>query len=388
MTLNTLINWSKMGKKIAIFCAGQIGIATYEIFKKCGVIVDCFFDNDIRKFNKQIIDGCLCKDANLIKSKDKYIVFIGILEHHYNDIEADVRNKGFVNIGNFITIFDDIIINYPYLYKELVTWFQDYPVLEVFYVKKCSRNLDVLKRSVLKKKRIAVYTSIFGQYDSVYHPKIRPDNIDYYFISDNEKDADKGFIWIDAKKIIPNNITSPIKRNRYIKMHPHIIFPNYDYSIYVDGNIEIQEDISSFMRESNTGISVFMHPRRDCIFYEAITIVNFRRVTAVDVNAQMQRYIEEGMPIHYGLPEMSVIAREHNKPICKKIMNEWWDEFENGAQRDQLSFMYVMWKNNMGINDISSLGNDFRKSEYLEVKKHQIISQKVKNESKQELQVK
>lgn len=379
MTLNALINWSKKGNKISIFCAGQIGIATYVILKRCGVKADCFFDNDKKKHGREIVDGCICQNADLVKNKERYVIFIGISDNYYHEVEEDIKNKGFINIVNLIDVFDDVIENYPFLYKEMVTWFQNYPSLQVFYIRNPNKNSEALKYDVLKKKKIAVYTGIFGQYDSICCPKVKPQNIDYYFISDDECKIE-GFIWIDAKKIIPENVTSSIKRNRYIKMHPHILFPDYEYSIYVDGNVEIKKDISSFARESSTGISVFMHPSRDCIFYEAIAIVNFRRVSAIDVNKQMERYIKEGMPLHYGLPEMSVIAREHNKPICKKIMNEWWNEFEHGAQRDQLSFMYVMWKNNMGIKDISSLGNDFRKSECLEVREHQIISYKVKNE--------
>lgn len=382
MTLKTLMEWQEDGNKIAVFCAGKIGIAIYEIFKKCGVSVDCFFDSDAGKHGRVIVDGCFCRDAELAGDKEEYIVFIGILDRYYEEAWVEAGNRGFTNIADFTEIFDDIIVNYPDLYRELVDWFQDYPLLEVFYVRQPNKNSEAPEHGLLRNrsKRIAVYTSIFGQYDSVYQPLARPDNIDYYFISDGEKPYTSAYTWIDAKRVIPDEITSPVKRNRYVKMHPHLIFPDYEYSIYVDGNIEIRKDISSFMRESDTGISVFMHPRRDCIFYEAITIVNFRRVAAEDVNRQMGRYIKEGMPLHYGMPEMPVIAREHNRPACRKIMEEWWDEFNGGAQRDQLSFMYVLWKNGMGMENIASLGKDYRESEYLEVKKHRTVSMRVKNE--------
>lgn len=203
ITRNTLINWSEKGNKIAIFCAGQIGVATYEILKKCGVEVYCFFDNDKKKFDKEIIDGCFCRNAELIKDKDKYIIFIGILDHYYDEVEEKVKNRGFANIANFIELFDDIIVNYPYLYMDLITWFQNYPLLEVFYVKNPNRNSEAFKYNVLEKKRIAVYTSVFGEYDNISRIKIKPDNIDYYLVSDDEKGKINGYIWIDAKKLFP-----------------------------------------------------------------------------------------------------------------------------------------------------------------------------------------
>ena len=51
-------------------------------------------------------------------------------------------------------------------------------------------------------------------------------------------------------------------------------------------------------------------------------------------------------------------------------MEEWWKEFSNGTQRDQLSFMYVMWKNRMTLKDIASLGNDAHESDAIKFQKH------------------
>ena len=69
------------------------------------------------------------------------------------------------------------------------------------------------------------------------------------------------------------------------------------------------------------------------------------------------------MPIHYGLGEMPIIAREHLKKECVSIMETWWEEFENESQRDQLSFTYAMWKNGYKITDLGCLGYDVRNSD-------------------------
>ena len=34
-------------------------------------------------------------------------------------------------------------------------------------------------------------------------------------------------------------------------------------------------------------------------------------------------------------------------------MDDWWREFDDGAQRDQLSFMYALWKNGFSANDMN-----------------------------------
>lgn len=163
-------------------------------------------------------------------------------------------------------------------------------------------------------------------------------------------------------------------------MHPHLFLGAYAYSVYMDGNILIKDDISSFLRESRTGISVFMHPMRECIYYEALSIVNFKRVNADDVCRQMNRYFAEGMPYRYGLAEMPVIAREHMKTECIDVMETWWDEFDSESQRDQLSFMYALWKNNFTLDDLESLGEDVRKCSRIEFCSHVKESRNVKNQ--------
>ena len=227
--------------------------------------------------------------------------------------------------------------------------------------------------------KIAVYTSVFGEYDNIYDPKFVSDDIDYYYVSEYPVSATHVFQWIDSSLVIPANIDSPVKKNRFIKMHPQLLFPDYQYSVYIDGNIEVLGDMSLLNPMCASGISVFKHPERDCIYYEGITIANYKRVPVDEVQTHLKRYLSEGYPLHFGMPEMSVILREHNNPICKKIMELWWNEFNYSVQRDQLSFMYSIWKNGLTISDISSLGDDVRHCNFLKMHTHKKISRNVKN---------
>ena len=64
------------------------------------------------------------------------------------------------------------------------------------------------------------------------------------------------------------------------------------------------------------------------------------------------------MPHNYGLLQCNVIVREHHNEMCKKIMEEWWEEFLKHPQRDQISLPYVLYKNKIPTNKISILGNN------------------------------
>ena len=219
-------------------------------------------------------------------------------------------------------------------------------------------------------KRIAVYTSVFGDYDTVYPPQFYSDGIDYFYISDHRPEDIGEYKWIDARQFIPMDVIGPVKKNRWVKMHPHIIFPRYECSIYVDGVVEITKDISGYLHRNKTGISVFKYYNRDCLYFEALQMVNYKRIPMEEVLYQIERYLDEGFPMHYGMTEMPVIARFHHNPICIKLMEDWWNEFNKTALRDQLSFMYVMWRNGLGIGDLSLIGIDFRMADEYNYHQH------------------
>lgn len=374
-----LKQWKIEGKKIAIYCAGMHGRLFSIILKELGIEIDFFLDNNEEKWNT-LIDGRMCYEPALFAEKEDVIAFVCVTLEHYYEVLDNAKQKGIIRIADFTDVFDDMIVNYKETYLQLIERFATLEEAGIFYSLSPNKEADKSdNEKIFISDRIAVYTGIFGNYDEICKPQVCPSNIDYYFISDERPTDIKPFHWIDGKKVIPNNITSPIKRNRYIKMHPHELFPQYKYSVYIDGNITITADISGFINHNNSGISTFMLPWRECIYYEALATVNDRRVVADDVCRQMKRYLDEGMPIRYGLPEMPVIAMEHSKQQCIKIMEDWWKEFDSGAQRDQLSFMYVMWKNGMKLADMTSLGADVRKSKYLYKTRHFNKSKNISN---------
>ena len=110
-------------------------------------------------------------------------------------------------------------------------------------------------------------------------------------------------------------------------------------------------------RMSNHLLGLFNHHQKaDCLYDEAKTIVRIKKADKESVQKQMQKYKNEGFPHHYGFYECGVIIRKHNDQKCVDIMDTWWGEFINGAKRDQLSFMYAIWKNGLAKRDIAYLG--------------------------------
>lgn len=208
--------------------------------------------------------------------------------------------------------------------------------------------------------RIAVYTAIFGEYDNLNEPECFPDNCDFYIITD--QNVKKDSIW----KPIPLNLRdyelegkSNIVKNRFFKMFPDKLFADYKYSIYVDGNFKILTDLTEFIHGMGKyGIKMHNHYRRNCVYKEIDKCLALGKDTSANLTAHKEHLVKEGMPGEYGLLEAPIIVREHHNPLCRKLMNDWWHEFLQYSRRDQISFPYVLWKNNIKTSEIALLGND------------------------------
>ena len=102
------------------------------------------------------------------------------------------------------------------------------------------------------------------------------------------------------------------------------------------------------------------HPKRNSIFNLIIfSLIVFNRVTLLKKEKKSigkiiyKRYKKEKFPDNKGLIESCIIIRNHNNQRCIKFMNKWFYEIKKFSHRDQLSFNYINWKNNIKIKYIS-----------------------------------
>lgn len=190
-----------------------------------------------------------------------------------------------------------------------------------------------------------IYTCIVGDYDDLTTPPFLED-WDYICYTDQPLKSD---IW--EIREIPTELKylSPIKQQRYIKLHPHLLFPEYDFSLWIDANVTINKNFNKYIEqnctEEGTVLFIGKHPSRNCIYREAITCKTMKKDSDEIINKQMDKYRNEGFPENMGLPQSCIIFRYHNEQSCIDLMNTWWNEIEQFSHRDQLSFNYALWKN-------------------------------------------
>jgi|TARA_B110000483_G_C17913401_1_gene433989 hypothetical protein len=200
--------------------------------------------------------------------------------------------------------------------------------------------------------KIVVYTTIIGGYDTLNEPLVKPDGVDFICFTDRDIKSD---VW-EIRKVLPLYEDNTRTARKY-KVLPHRWFPNYDISIWLDGNKVIEGDILTYvnyLRDSD--IALFDHmkcfDKRNCVYQEAMAIFSLGQEPGKvfkdnphTIKSQMDRYIADGYPQNNGLSFTCGIVRYHNRII--QTMEDWWTEIKHGSKRDQLSFDYAAWKNKL-----------------------------------------
>ena len=221
--------------------------------------------------------------------------------------------------------------------------------------------------------KVVVYSCITGGYDCVKEPLLNLPNIHYVMYTDRRDYRKSETKW--EYKMIPSDLTLDNNNiNRYIKMHPFELFQStYDYSIYIDGNVQPISDLSVFseMIDKRWGIAIHKHRYRNCIYDEALVCEWKGKGNTANMRNQIGRYKKEGFPVHYGLGECTVIATDLHNEIAEKIFDMWWNEYLiSSSKRDQLSLPYVLWKLGISTSEICTLGSNLYRNKKIRVYGH------------------
>jgi hypothetical protein len=195
---------------------------------------------------------------------------------------------------------------------------------------------------------LVIYTALAGGVDALYDPEHVIDGAKYICFTDNENI--KSSVW----EIRPFPLSQDEDSNRmakHPKILPHLYFPDFEWSLWVDANIRIKGSLEPLIAEhiSKGDSFVFKHPDRTCLYNEAEACIRQGKDLPDVINEQMTRYASEGFPEKLGMGECNVLLRRHNAAPVQQTMETWWNEIKSGSKRDQLSHAYSIWKNEMEI---------------------------------------
>jgi hypothetical protein len=197
--------------------------------------------------------------------------------------------------------------------------------------------------------RLTVYTGITDRYDSL-KPQPGAAVADSDLVAFLDRDTTTALAgchrgWRVVTVDPPSE--SPHRGVRFYKINAHLALPDAEYSLWIDASIGIvcpyplTRLAALFLRDHD--MCVFRHHARTSVYEEAAACKALGLDGADIVDAQMARYVADGLPPTSGLIEAPIVLRRHTAAM-RAVNEAWWTELEQGSRRDQLSFNYVAWK--------------------------------------------
>lgn len=201
-------------------------------------------------------------------------------------------------------------------------------------------------------KKICIYTCITGNYDNIHEVEIIDNDVDFICYTNNKNIKSKTWKVI----YVENDGLNDHQLSRKIKMlGTDYINNKYDISVWQDASVIWDKKPSVFVKKylKNNSFAAFKHAYRDCIYDEAIEVIRLRKENKEKVIETIKFLKNEQFPAHIGLYEMTVFIKKNNDLKLKETMELWFKTYCEHSKRDQMSFMYSVWKTGLKIDNIN-----------------------------------
>ncbi|GFP97059.1 hypothetical protein PHJA_001850000 [Phtheirospermum japonicum] len=224
----------------------------------------------------------------------------------------------------------------------------------------------------VKKCKFVVATGIFDAYDSPHQPSntskrseslfcflMVVDEVSLEFIKNNVsvREDSNGGQWVGIWRLIPlkhQPYDEPRRNGKVPKILTHRLFPQAQYSIWIDGKMELIVDplllLERYLWRGKNTFAIAQHKHHRSIYEEADSNKRRKRYARPLIDLHMKIYRYEGLEPwsqHKGtlsdVPEGAIIIREHT--VLNNLFScLWYNEVHLFTPRDQLSFGYVVYR--------------------------------------------
>lgn len=209
---------------------------------------------------------------------------------------------------------------------------------------------------------IYVYTSILNGWDNLRPPAVHGIPGVRFFCFTNVPVLPPVEPW-EFQLVYPEG---PMCRAaRYQKILAHLALPSdAEYSIYHDGNLSLTKhplDVIDRLLQS-ADWAAHRHPCRTCIYQEADIILNHPTMqgwresnpeATGRVLAEVGSYRAVNYPVNAGLWANGFIVRRHTAAVAS-LNERWWQLYNAGCERDQLSFPVARKQAGVEVNTIDA----------------------------------
>lgn len=184
--------------------------------------------------------------------------------------------------------------------------------------------------------RLAVVSSIIGPFDALpIQPAAYADRVDFFVVTDRMFEP----LGPWRPVVCPVEHPNPRIRSRYAKANLAALFPAYEWTLWVDGNVALLVDPLDFLEaqtDAQTDVAFFGHVDRSSIIEEVEACHRYGKDRLAVMMDELGHTLPEGRELDDLLVNGSVFFAR-TAGAAQDFGALWWDMIQSGSQRDQLS---------------------------------------------------
>ncbi len=353
------IRWNKKEKKISLF--GKTILSLGRQKKSTSTFNNQNFLDFVTNYNLDLIRNSGLWDVSWYLKEYNYREdkFLALRNWAYERWERGESPSKYFNVPYYQNTYDIKDENPLLHYLTKGRYWCFYPNDNNAFSDEIDENKikEYVEYSKTRKANSVMYTCITNNYDdlnAIRAYKYFDWDWDYVCYTDNQEHIEKGQIGIWKIRPLAFTESDNTRINRWHKTHPHLLFPEYHESFYVDANINIlTSKIFDIVKQESKTLMLPEHFNVNCSYLEAKVMLEKNLHDTDKIKDMVYEMRKNHFPANYGLTENNVIYRKHNDPQIIAIMEDWWNYIENYSKRDQLSFEYVLFKHGIKVSDVS-----------------------------------
>jgi len=220
----------------------------------------------------------------------------------------------------------------------------------------------------LSNPKFCVYTAITGDFEILNEqPAKKNSNIPFICFTDNSNTESSSWDIRTEPTLFKMDAS---RSQRYFKLLPHRVLPEFTHSLYIDNNIILKrspEDIfEKYLAKDN--FCLYQHGVRETVLDEFLEVSKLGLDEPSRVFEQLNHYLFHDAEVVSQKPYWcGLLLRHHEMPEIQKAMETWFYQVLRYSRRDQLSFNFAITKSQVkpiAINEGSDDSSWFHEHNY------------------------
>ena len=187
------------------------------------------------------------------------------------------------------------------------------------------------------REQLVVYTALLGGYEELNEqPVASQSNVRFVCFTDDPQLRSDSWEIVLVEPLFSEDFS---RSQRYLKMLPHLLFPEVKTSFYIDNTVVLKQPPERIAEQLHSGgFTNLYHSYRNSLIEEYLKVLRYGFDDSYRIYEQlnaMQLHSPELLdgPVYWG----GLMIRDHHDEQVKATGYSWWHNVLRYSRRDQLS---------------------------------------------------